>query len=81
MRDPASPGSCVNIGTDLAVTGGFDPMKRASFLAVLSMVLAPSMAAAMGCNGADHDDKSASACIEGTQWDAALSSCVPVVTG
>jgi hypothetical protein len=56
-------------------------MKRALFLAVLSMVLAPSMAAAMGCNGADHDDKSASACIEGTQWDAALSSCVPVVTG
>jgi len=56
-------------------------MKRATFLAVVAVILAPSMAAAMGCRGADHKADTASACIDGTKWDAALEACMPVVTG
>ncbi|NKB28258.1 MAG: hypothetical protein GKR99_12165 [Rhodobacteraceae bacterium] len=56
-------------------------MKRASILAVISIIMAPSMAAAMGCSGYGHKTETASNCMDGTQWDSALEACVPVVTG
>lgn len=56
-------------------------MKITGFLAALTVIVAPSVASAMGgCSGYDHKVDTASSCVDGTQWDTALEACVPVVT-
>jgi hypothetical protein len=51
-------------------------MKRAAFLAVLTVTLLPSLAAAgPGCKGEKMEETAAS-CAPGTTWDSATSACV-----
>ena len=55
-------------------------MKTKTLLAVTALMLAPSLAMAMGCSGKYHDQQAAS-CMPGTSWDAEKQACVETPTG
>ena len=48
-------------------------------LAVLALTLIPSLAAAMGCNSADHT-KQVMSCAMGSSWDEGTQKCVPTTS-
>jgi hypothetical protein len=45
---------------------------------VTALMVAPSISFAMGCSGSDH--KQAMSCAEGTSYDSATQTCLPVST-
>ena len=53
-------------------------MKIKTLLATLVIVAAPTLAAAE-CNWGQHQQTTMS-CAEGTSWDAASQTCVPVAS-
>lgn len=53
-------------------------MKLKTLLAALALTMAPALATAQ-CF--DKSEQVTMSCTEGTQWDAAAQTCVPVVTG
>ena len=66
------------IGT--ANSGRF-PMKIRTTVVALALVVAPTLALAMGDCGSKATSTSAASCAEGTMWDARAQACVPTVTG
>lgn len=50
-------------------------MRKAVFLAILTLSLSPALAAAGGCRGEKLDETAAS-CIPGTTWDSVTGTCV-----
>lgn len=47
-------------------------------LAALALVLAPSLALALGCSSREHQAQS---CAPGMVWDSVQQACVKAVTG
>lgn len=45
---------------------------------VTALIVAPSLGFAMGCSGGQH--KQAMSCAEGTAYDSATKTCLPVST-
>lgn len=53
-------------------------MKTKTFLIALALTAAPSLSLAMGCS--HGTEKQAMSCAEGTAYDNASHSCLPVST-
>lgn len=52
-------------------------MHLKTLLASLLITVVPALAFAQGCHG-DRVDQQAMSCAEGTVWDSAASTCVPI---
>lgn len=54
-------------------------MKMKTLLAALALTVAPGFALAYSCNF-DRIDTASMTCAEGSAWDAATQTCVPVAS-
>ena len=52
-------------------------MKTTALLATLAMMIAPNIAAAMGCTYG-HEDTASISCADGTTYDAETQRCIAV---
>ncbi len=53
-------------------------MKFKTCLAVIALLTAPGLAVAQGCRGHQPAKITASSCAQGTVWNEALQSCLPM---
>jgi len=56
-------------------------MKIRTAVVALALVVAPTLALAMGDCRSNHRSTSAASCAEGHIWDARTQGCVAIVTG
>ena len=55
-------------------------MKIKTTFAAALLVLSPTFALAQGCNS-DYMDQHAMSCADGSAYDEATQTCIPIVTG
>ncbi len=55
-------------------------MTLKTLFAATALMVAPSLALAMGCSSDHRLDQQAMSCADGTMWDPAAGACVPLVS-
>lgn len=55
-------------------------MTLKTLFAATALIVVPSFALAMGCSSGHQMDQQAMSCAEGTMWDAATGTCIPLIS-